>query len=192
MRLHLSEGNSNYEQIDPQITIEEARDHTIRNIRLILNDRHEMPIQLQSKAAENLAASYSYAILQFIIGHELGHIFFHKNRKTFTGHWTRIDEEYFADLFSTDVCHGLVDTPDMRKVYKEDTAARILFEAPYICFPIVEIIEKECGLHASRTHPAAALRSDRLLRLQKKRGIDALFSDIAEERMRHMRTLAPL
>jgi hypothetical protein len=208
MRRRIGQPAANQIVIEPEIGMDEARSIVSRNVEALFRGKHEAPTILKSDAALAIAANYAYALQQFVIAHEIGHILQSvrpyedpsgKSRKrplTANSYlkypW---NQELTADAFGSTICHELITTVASKGYMLQDLAQDVFFEAPYIIFTLMEALDKIAaakGIRGWRTHPPAQLRKQKLLSLQIAQGIHKDFQNMAEERSEHIARLTGL
>ena len=74
MRLRIGASGPEQTVMEPEIDMDAARSIVIRNVDGVFRGTHEWPIALKSETALAIAASYAYALQQFVVAHEIGHI----------------------------------------------------------------------------------------------------------------------
>ncbi len=208
MRLRIGALGSGQIVLEPELDMDAARSIVMRNIEGVFRGMHEWPIALKSETTLALAANYAYALQQFVVAHELGHILQSvrpfsdrskgerrpplKVRPELKDDW---NQEIVADGFAATICHELIATVTSRGAMTLDLAENVLFEAPYILFVLMEALDKVAAskrLRRWETHPPADMRRSKLLSVQIAQGLHKDFQDMAEDRSQHMRRLAGL
>ena len=208
MRLRIGPSGPEQTVLEPEIEMETARSIVTRNIRAVFRGNHEKPPILKSESTLGLAAKYAYALQQFVIAHEIGHILQSvrpyanssgterkpalKDKTDLQQPWNK---ELVADALAQKVCHELVDTVASKGHMDTDLAAKLLFEAPYIIFGLMEAMDaiaKASGIGDWKTHPPAELRKSKLLSLQITNKLSGYYQELAEERSRHIGLLTGL
>ena len=205
MRLTDSAPGSRVAPIEPQIDMATARAMVKRNIEALFDGTHEWPMQLNSEPALGLALSYAYAMQQFVIAHEISHIYrslkfatdprwkaFLASRPDIASPW---GEEFLADMDASTICGRLIPIVVQKGYMPQDVAEDVLFETPFIVFGLLEAMDKIAaakGLVSGETHPPARLRRSNLLRFHKVRPVSRCYLDKAAERSLHIDLLTGL
>jgi hypothetical protein len=208
MRLRIGPPAARQIVLEAEINMETARSIVSRNIEALLRAQHEMPIRLKSEQALALGANYAYALQQFVIAHEIGHILqsarpylnesgdgrkppLNAVSDAINNPWNK---ELVADGFASTICHELITTVVAKGYMSQDTAETVLFEAPYIIFSLMEALDKFAASNhiKCRTHPPASLRKSKLLSLQISQGLHQDYQQMAEERSTHVVLLTGL
>ncbi len=193
---------------EPEIDMDTARSIVSRNIEALFHEKHAMPIILKSETALALSCNYAYAMQQFIIAHEIGHIMQSVrpyldasgdlkkaplSTKSYLKHpWNK---EIVADFLAANICNGLITTVTSKGYMAQDIAEDVLFEAPYIIFSLLEALDKFAasnGIKPWETHPPADLRKSKLLSAQIAQGVHKDYKQMAEERSKHVGLLTGL
>lgn len=172
----------------PEFDVSDVKARIQRQIQLLARYEHEMPAAL-GPHHEMVAATYAYAMQQYVVGHELGHVLCDMNRKQFPTVMTDREEEFFADEMAGIFCHELIDCL-MQQGTPSKLAQRAMFEAPFIIFPMLGAVDELMPKHTKRprlTHPPPIERAEQyLLRLQRS-NIDNFYLEVARQRMQQMR-----
>lgn len=205
MRLRVGAAEEKQIVVEPELDMAAARSIVRRNVESLFHGKHEMPVALKSELALGVAVNCAYALQQFVIAHEIGHIAQSVRPYSDEAGTSRKpplsavsdylkhpwNKEFVADHFASIICEGLVSTVTANGDMSQDIAERVLFEAPYIIFPLMESLDKFAAAHGVKgwTHPPASLRRSKLLSLQTTRGLPEYYRDLANERAGHITQL---
>lgn len=181
----------------PRMSIDDARKSVVQNLQQVFEGKHLWPEQQQSAVEVSLSTSYTYAMLQFVIAHELGHVSQELRPTTSIGTIRTLimgrqdphAEEFMSDEFAMGVLHLLIETMEKKNGVPLELGSRTTLEAPFIVFRVMEVFEEYAREHGIRdwdTHPPAVERKDRLISHLKSRGADALALHFVEERWQHI------
>lgn len=208
MRLRIGTPGNGQIVMEPEIDMDTARSIVVRNIEALFHGKHEMPIALRSEEALALSANYAYALQQFVIAHEIGHIMQSvKPYADMTGDVKKApldskldlkhpwNKEVVADALASNICHGLIQTVTSQGYMAQDIAESVLFEAPYIIFSLMTALDRIAASHGIKewkTHPPADLRKSKLFSVQVAQGLHRDYQEMAEERSQHVSRLAGL
>jgi hypothetical protein len=202
MRLRIGTPGVDQIVIEPEIEMDTARSLIRRNIEALFHGKHEMPIVLKSGEALALATDYAYALQQFVIAHEIGHILQsvrlysdesgELRKRPLSAVMSHLrdpwNKEIVADFFASSICEQLITTVTTKGYMSQDIAKNVLFEAPYIIFPLMEALDKFAAADGIKgwTHPPARLRKSKLLSVQISKGLHKDYQELAEERSTHV------
>ncbi|MFN3623502.1 MAG: hypothetical protein ACK4TP_05500 [Hyphomicrobium sp.] len=172
----------------PEFDVSDAKARIQRNIELLARYQHEMPAALGPQHAM-VAATYAYAMQQYVVGHELGHVLCDMNRQHLTNVTTDREEEFFADEMAGIFCHELIDCLTQQGTPSK-LAERAMFEAPFIIFPILGAVDDLMPKHTNRprlTHPPPSERTEQHLARLQRSNIDDFYVELARQRIEQMR-----
>ena len=208
MRLRIGPAGPGQSVVDPEIDMVDARAIITRNIEALFRGQHERPVVLKSDELLTLGANYAYALQQFVIAHEIGHILQSVSSFADSSGNTRQpplasrphlkepwNKELVADSFAETICHELICTVTSKGFMAHDAAENVLFEAPYIAFALMEAMDRIAeanGLKHWQTHPPASLRRSKLLGFQIAKKLPEYYQQLADERSTHVGLLTGL
>ncbi|MDQ0391423.1 hypothetical protein [Labrys monachus] len=208
MRWRFDDPDGSRTVVEPDIDMAAAIAEMRANLALLRAGRHRMPIALSSPAMLRIAPFLAYAMQQFVIAHEIGHI----AQAVWRRHppqsareqamparardlpWPAWREEAVCDMFAADLCEKLVVRNAPRFGLEGRLARRLLAEAPHVVFLFMQVLE-HAGSAPGRgypSHPPAAMRSTILIEHQSAHDLLAEERDLVAECCRHVATLAGL
>ncbi len=185
MRLRFAPGGQQSAVIEPTVSMPRARAIVYENLEKLYDARHEMPMRQLTEGAALMSANYTYALLEFVIAHELGHIV----QVLGPGTAADQDEEFVADEHALTAMGRLGDVMARRHGVSRENGSRMALEAPFMVFRVIAVLEqfaREHGMERWETHPAAQMRKNAVMALLHKRGAPRAELEWAEERWRHI------
>ena len=206
MRWRLGEPGEGEVVVEPQIDMASAAAEVRANLALLGTGRHRMPPEFPPGPARRFAPFLAYAMQQFVIAHELGHIVQALWRRqpakteresTMIARAARLPvpawrEEAICDMFAADLCERLVPASAARFELPEALVRRFVVEAPHIVFLFMQALEAAALLRGrgASTHPPVTERSSILIEHQCAHGLSPEESGRVAERCLHVAELA--
>lgn len=164
---------------EPEISPVMANRLALHEIYLFLHNDHEPFLPHTSEIHAKMSSLYTYAMEQFVLAHEIGHILNSDNLSSskaerqlteerilntqLSSEWK---EELLADVSAAPFCHNLIDILASDEAVPPELSAPIFLVAPFIIFRLMQAVEEIARarkIPGWETHPPATLRKTNLL-----------------------------